>query len=80
MKSSKDGPSEPDQPDIRKFLLKTANSLRNEVEFTPISEMVHPLTFSYDLRKHANMNAIPAIDKLKDTAREVKELFFKLVE
>ncbi len=80
MKSSKEVPPERDQPDIGKFLLESATSLRNEVEFTSIAEMVHPLTFTYDLKKHPNMNTIPAIDKLKDTSKEVKELFFNLIE
>ncbi len=54
------------QPDIVGFLLKDTISLRNEIKFTELVDFVHPLTFSYDLKKHSNMNLIPVFDKIED--------------
>ena len=64
------------QPDITKFLLEDTISLRNEIHFTELKEMVHPLTFSYDLKKHPSMNLIPVMDKVEKD--ELKSLFWEV--
>lgn len=75
---NKPNPSDENQPDIAKFLLKDTKSLRNEINFTPLEDMVHPLTFTYDHKKDPNMHIIPVLDKYQD--KEFRELFDKLVE
>ena len=66
------------QPDISKFLLEETVSLRNEINFTELIDMVNPLTFSYDLKKHPNMNLIPIMYKVD--SEELKKLFFEIYE
>ncbi len=70
--------NEKEELEIAKFLLKDTESLRNEKNFTDINELVHPLIFSYDLKKHANMNLIPVLDKSNN--EKVKKRFFDLIE
>ena len=78
MKKMEEDSSENDMPNITDFLLKDTISLRNEIRFTEIGEMVHPLTYSYDLKKHPNMNAIPVMDKSSN--EKLKEEFLKTIE
>jgi hypothetical protein len=66
---------EKEQPDIVNFLLKDTISLRNEINFTELIDFVHPLTFTYDLKKEPNLNLIPVLDKIDND--ELKELFHK---
>lgn len=76
MKKSEEMPEEKQQPDIKKFLLRDTVSLRNEIEYTDIEELVHPLTFTYDLKKIPHMHSIPVLDKYKSV--ELKELFLEI--
>ncbi|MHA1292493.1 MAG: hypothetical protein ACTSQJ_07485 [Promethearchaeota archaeon] len=76
MKKSEEKNIEQDQPEIAKFLLKDTVSLRNEIDFTNLSEMVHPLTYSYDIKKHPDLDLIPVLDKFKN--KKLKERFLKL--
>ena len=70
--------NEKEPPDIAKFLLKDTTSLRNEIKFTELINFVHPLTFTYDLKKHPNMNLIPVMDKIDN--EELKNIFFKVID
>lgn len=70
--------SDKNQPDITKFLLKDTISLRNEINFTELIDMVNPLTFSYDLKKHPEMNLIPIMYKVD--SEELKKKFFEIYE
>ena len=76
MKKSEELSQENQQPDIKKFLLRNTVSLRKEIEYTDIEEFVHPLTFTYDLKKHPHMNSIPVLDKYVSV--ELKELFLEV--
>ena len=76
MKKSEELSPEKEQPDIKKFLLRDTVSLRNEIEYTDIEDLVHPLTFSYDLKRYPHMSSIPVLDKYKSV--ELKELFLEL--
>ena len=69
---------EKESPDIAKFLVRDTTSLKNEIKFTELIDFVHPLTFSYDLKRHPNMNLIPVLDKIEN--KELKDLFLKAVE
>ena len=75
MKKSEELSPENQQPDIKKFLLRDTVSLRNEIEYSDIEELVHPLTFTYDLKKHPHMHSIPVLDKFESV--ELKELFLE---
>jgi len=65
-------------PEIKKFLLHNSVALRNEIDYMNLDKMVHPLTFTYDLKKHPHMNAIPVLDKYE--SKELKDLFFEVFE
>ena len=78
MKNIKEKAAEENDVDIAKFLLRDTVSLRNESKFTELKDMVHPLTFTYDLKKHPNVNLIPPMDKY--VGMELKELFLKIYE
>ncbi len=67
-----------DDIEIAKFLLRDTISLRNEIHFTDVRDLVHPLVYTPDLKKYPTMNLIPALDKPKNG--ELKELFLKLIE
>ncbi|MFO8017590.1 MAG: hypothetical protein R6U96_03075 [Promethearchaeia archaeon] len=47
--------------EIANFLLRDTESLRNEIQFTKLTDMVHPLTFTYDLKNQEHLNLIPAV-------------------
>lgn len=78
MKKSEEIPVENQQPDIKRFLLRDTVSLRNEIEYTDIEDLVHPLTFSYDLKKHPHMSSIPVLDKF--VSEELKQLVLDLIK
>lgn len=61
MKNSKEESAEKDNVEIANFLLRDTESLRNESKFTKLTDMVHPLTFTYDLKKHEHLNLIPIV-------------------
>ena len=67
-----------EQPEISKFLVKDTQSLRNEKDFTTLGEMVHPLTYTDDLKTNPNMHLIPLMDKHQ--GKQFKELVLDLLE
>lgn len=76
MKKSEEESSQEDKVEIAKFLLQDTESLRNESKFTKLVDMVHPLTYSYDLKNHENLHLIPVLDKPHN--EEIKKKFLKL--
>lgn len=77
MKKSTEEPTEQEEVEIAKFLLKDTISLRNEKNFLEFEDLLHPLTFTYD-NKHSKMNLIPVMDKVQD--KQIKDLFFQIFE
>lgn len=64
--------------DLEELFTADLGKLRNEGTRTNVQEMVHPLSFSYDGKKHPDMQLIPPWcdkekEKLKTTYFEVKE-------
>lgn len=54
------------------FLLKDTVSLRNEIHFIKdISELVHPLAFSWNSKKYPSLALIPVLDKKNETLKEI---------
>jgi hypothetical protein len=53
-----------DKGKIANFLLRDTTSLRNESDFIDLSDMVHPLTFTYNLEEYPNLHLIPVFDKI----------------
>jgi len=78
MKNTKEEPSEKKKPNIAKFLLRDTVSLRNEAKFTSLEDMVHPLTFTHDLKKHPEMDLVSPMDKVE--GKKLKEQFDKLYQ
>lgn len=64
--------------EIAKFLLRDTESLRNEIHHTKLTEMVHPLTYTDDLKNHPNLNLIPVFDKPENVA--IRKKFMKLYQ
>ena len=77
MKKIEDETTEEKEVEIAKFLLKDTLSLRNEMNFLELEELLHPLTFTYN-KKHSDVNLIPITDKVEN--KEIKEIFFKIFE
>ena len=78
MKKIEEKSAEQEQPDIAKFLLQDTLSLRNEIKFTELTDLVHPLTFTHDAKKHSNINLIPLMDKSEN--KDLKDIFLKIFE
>ncbi|MGV9199594.1 MAG: hypothetical protein ACOC44_16710 [Promethearchaeia archaeon] len=76
MKKSEEESSQEDKVEIAKFLLQDTESLRNESKFTKLVDMVHPLTYTDDLKNHENLHLIPVLDKPHN--EEIKKKFLKL--
>ncbi|MHA1150124.1 MAG: hypothetical protein ACTSR8_17975 [Promethearchaeota archaeon] len=77
MMKKKEESTEENEVEIAKFLLKDTRSLRNEMNFLELEELLHPLTFTYS-KKHSNIQLIPITDKAE--SKRIKELFFKIFE
>lgn len=69
---------EAETPEISRFLLKDTESLRNEIRFTELDDMVHPLTYTESSKKNSSLNLIPVMYKYQDGG--LKERFLKLIE
>jgi hypothetical protein len=57
------------------YLIKDSRKLVNDGERLDVSEIVHPLCYSYDEKKHPDMRLIPPWYKKYD--KELKDLYFK---
>lgn len=74
-KETPDSAAEDDEK-IAKFLLRDTLSLRNEIKFTALTDMVHPLTYTENIKKHPNMHMVPLMDKYQD--EEFIKLFYRV--
>ncbi len=57
------------------YLIQDSRKLVNDGERLDVSEIVHPLCYSYDEKKHPDMRLIPPWYKKYD--KELKDLYFK---
>ncbi len=61
--------------DLLDFFIAKSGKLKNEGATQDIHKLIHPLSFSYDTKKHPDMQLIPPWFKNK---KNLKELYFKL--
>ena len=67
--------SEPDRTKFMAFLAGDQESaLKNEKDY-PLSELIHPLTFSLDVKNHPDMVSIPVCYKF---SRDFYDLYKSL--